>query len=86
MKKEPSYCHHKATDQAYVRLGGKVFYLGKYNSVESQELYKRLKSEWLLNKHVSKFHSLSSGPTIAELALAYLDHAEVYYGSGTETG
>jgi ribosomal protein L24E len=37
MNREPSYCHHKGTGRAYVRLNGKVFYLGAYRSEESRD-------------------------------------------------
>lgn len=48
MTREPGYCLHKATGQAYVNLGGKVVYLGKYRTDESREAYSRVKAEWLV--------------------------------------
>lgn len=47
-------------------------------------MYSRLKSEWLLNRssHVSK--ASLDGPTIAEVCLAFLDHAKDYYPTGNE--
>ncbi len=38
----PSYCHHKAKGLAYVTLGGRVHYLGKYGTEESRREYDRL--------------------------------------------
>lgn len=85
MAKEPGYCHHKPTNQAYVRLDRKPYYLGEYGSEESKERYNRLKAEWLLNRHVGPFLPKSqSGPVVAEVCLAYLDHAESYYANSSE--
>jgi len=83
MSKEPGYRRHKATGQAYVRLGGKCYYLGTYGTKDSKEAYNRLKSEWLVNRHAAKF-SQSGIVTMAELALAYLDHADEYYRESNE--
>lgn len=80
MAREPGYCLHKPTGKAYVNLGGKVHYLGVYGSDESKEQYNRLKAEWLVNRHVGAFSPVgSSGPTMAEVVLAFLGHAESYY-------
>jgi len=85
MAKEPGYCLHKPTGQAYVRFEGKPYYLGTYGSDESKERYNRLKSEWLLNRHAEKFQPKASvGPFIADICNAYLDHAEKYYRGSTE--
>ena len=35
--KVPSYCRHKASGRAVVRLGGRDVYLGEYGSPESHE-------------------------------------------------
>ncbi len=32
MQKIPSYCRHNPSGQAYVEIGGKQIYLGKYGS------------------------------------------------------
>lgn len=79
MAREPGYCLHKPTGQAYVNLGGKVIYLGKHGTPESRDQYNRVKAEWLVNRHLPKFSAQTSGPTIAEVCLSYLDHAEAYY-------
>ena len=42
----PSYCRHKATGQAVVRLGGKDFYLGKYGTAESRQRHRELTFRW----------------------------------------
>ena len=85
MAKEPGYCLHKPTGQAYVRFDGKPFYLGEYGSEKSKERYNRLKAEWLVNRHAAKFKpQASAGPTIADVCNAYLDHADGYYSAGSE--
>jgi len=32
----PQYCHHKAKNRAFVRLSGRMIYLGRYGSAESR--------------------------------------------------
>ena len=88
MAKEQGYCLHKPTGQAYVRFDGKAYYHGIHGihgTEESKERYNRLKSEWLLNRNAKKFQPNSStGVCIADICLAYLDHAEVCYRDSTE--
>ena len=80
MARELGYCLHKPTGQAYVRFNGKLHYLGEYGTEESKERYNRLKAEWLVSRHTGRF-TTKSGPTVADFCLAYLDHAEGYYGA-----
>ena len=42
----PKYCKHKATGQAVVRLNGKDYYLGRFDTKESRSYYDRLIAEW----------------------------------------
>jgi len=44
----PAYSRHRGRsgDRAFVRLKGQRFYLGEYDSEESNETYKRLSTEW----------------------------------------
>ena len=44
----PNYRFHKATGQAFVKLGGRRFYLGKHGSKASREEYERRIAEYLL--------------------------------------
>ena len=46
-RKIPSYCRHKATGQAVVRIRGQDKYLGKYGTPDSYERYYRLTAELL---------------------------------------
>jgi hypothetical protein len=41
----PTNHHHRARDQARVRIGGKDIYLGAYASAEANEAYARLVAE-----------------------------------------
>lgn len=89
MAREPGYCRHKSTNQAYVNLNGQVIYLGEYGSEKSLERYRAVKAEWLLGRQAFKAKAKATRgrtqwPTMAELAVAYLEHAEAYYGSSTE--
>jgi integrase len=80
MAKEPGYCLHKPSGRAYVNLSGRVHYLGPHGSPESKAAYNRLKAEWLVAKGRDKI----ALPCLAELCLAYLEHAEAYYAASTE--
>jgi integrase len=61
-----------------------MIYLGDYGTDESREKYARVKAEWLTSKGAARFVADPAGPTMATIALAYLDHAQSYYGPGTE--
>jgi hypothetical protein len=89
----PSVVHHKSTGQARVRIGGKDIYLGRYGSQEAREAYVRLLGEIQTAgletvRMVRELNDDSSSPTVAELCLAFLDHAEATYrknGRATST-
>ncbi len=48
MAREPGFCLHKPTGQAYVNLGGRVIYLGTYGTDKSKSQYNKVKAEWLV--------------------------------------
>jgi integrase len=84
--KVPSYCRHKATGQAVVRLNGRDHYLGPYGTAESQERYARLIAQWQATGAAATAASerLGSWSTAAplsvnEVLLAYLEYARGYY-------
>jgi hypothetical protein len=85
MAREPGYCRHKPTGQAYVKLGGKVVYLGKHGTDESKVQYNKVKADWLVNRHSAKYSPQATGPTIADICLAFLDHAEVIVQDPTKS-
>ncbi|MBX3441225.1 MAG: site-specific integrase [Planctomyces sp.] len=80
----PSYLHHRATGQARVRIDGRDFYLGAYGSDASRRRYGEL-----IAKHCSGVleppgdplspSAGESGPSVAEIVLAFLRHAEGHY-------
>jgi integrase len=82
--KVPSYCHHKRSGRAVVRIDGRDHYLGEYGSPESYERYERLIAEWRASRIVR-----SSGPqssptiaaraTVSDVLLAYAVFAKDYY-------
>jgi hypothetical protein len=39
--KPPKYCHDRGSGQAFVRIGGRTHYLGRYGSRESKAKYAR---------------------------------------------
>lgn len=72
----PSYRHHKPTNQAVVTLDGRDFYLGKWNSPESQAEYNRLISEWTAGgRRLPCHHDL----TVVELVAGYIEFSHGYY-------
>jgi hypothetical protein len=86
----PSYLLHQPTGQARVRINGKDHYLGEYGSDES-----RIRYGELIAKHAggvpidpiarSKRGSTTTksdedpGPSVSELCLVVLRHAETHY-------
>ena len=48
-KQLPKYCQHKPTGRAFVRIDGKMFYLGKYGSEASRREYDRIIAEFIAN-------------------------------------
>ena len=75
-KKVPSYRLLKSRNLGYVEIGGRRTYLGKYATPESLQRYQRVIAEWQAgNAPQPKRGAL----IIADLALAYEDHAQRYY-------
>ncbi len=74
----PQYRHQKSRDLAVVRINGKDFYLGKYNSPESHAQYKRLIGEWLARGQEPEL-APEEPKSVAEIMVAYLKHAHGYY-------
>ena len=70
-KRKPKYALHKATGQARIRLSGKDYYLGTYDSEESHLKYEELVGRWLANQELD-----SSSLRCDRLALLYIDYAK----------
>ncbi len=78
----PAYSHHKATDQAYVRLNGKFVYLGKFGTDESRRKYEQVVGIWLSNDRQlpdSPSKTNESSITVGLLYEMYLEHCRGYY-------
>jgi integrase len=76
----PSYSHHKATGQAYVKLAGKFVYLGKYGTEESQRKYEQVIGEYLSNgRQAPASVDKESILTVGQLFACYLEHCRDYY-------
>ena len=78
----PKYCLHKPSGRAYLRIRGRVRYLGPHGSPESLEAYGRLVAELAALPPLSPANLAMPGLTVVELAAAYLDFAEAYYRKG----
>jgi integrase len=78
--KLPSFCKHRATGRAVVRLSGKDIYLGPYGSAAAKAEYDRLIAEWLANGR--QLLRPDDGLSVAELILAYVHWAATYYLKG----
>jgi hypothetical protein len=88
-RRVPRYRKHH-TGQARVVIRGKTYYLGKYNTPESRQLYKTL-----LRDHLTDTGRFAPAPapetpppasatTVNDLVLAYFGHCAVYYGKTKE--
>jgi integrase len=78
----PSYRLHRPSIQAVVTLRDpngfrQVVYLGPYDTPESKAEYHRVVAEW--QARGGRLPEPTGGLTVAEVANAYLKHAETYY-------
>lgn len=81
----PKYARHRAKGLAYVRLSGKVYYLGPWQSAESKQEYSRLLAVY----HASGGRMPDDDDcTVAELLDRYRVHCEAHYRhpDGSQTG
>ena len=68
-----SYCLHKASGQAVVRIDGKDHYLGKYDTPESRAEFDRLIAGWLGNGRCLPIASSAAGLTVNEVIAQELE-------------
>ena len=83
-RKVPSYCRHKASGQAVVRIDGKDHYLGVYGSPGSHERYRRIIAESFGNGRSYRASELTarsrfSDLTVVELIAVFWEFAREYY-------
>jgi integrase len=70
-KQLPKYCCHKPSGRAYVRIDGKMLYLGKHGSQASRREYDRIIAEFLASGRQG--YKSPDGLIIENLILRYLD-------------
>ncbi|MEX0718272.1 MAG: site-specific integrase [Planctomycetaceae bacterium] len=74
-RRPPRYLRHTAQNLGYVRSNGKfVYFPGPHGSLESRAAYDQWIETWRREREPGRFHA-----TVADLALEYLEYAEVYY-------
>jgi hypothetical protein len=83
--KLPQIRFHKTTRQAYVRIDGKMVYLGNATPrdvpASVTRRYDETIARWLAGKAIDPF-----GITVDELAIRYFEHARQHYRkNGDET-
>jgi integrase len=84
----PKYCLHKPSGRAYVRICGKVIYVGDFGTAESKQEYGRLVAELAASSGSALPIAPATGITVVELADAYWQFAQGYYRKkdGTPSG
>ena len=86
----PSYLHHKQSGQARVRINGKDYLLGPYDSDESRFRYGELVKNHAggipidpvadsKRGRLPRNETDDPGPSVGELCLVFLRHAETHY-------
>lgn len=84
----PSYCHHAASGQAYVKLRGKVTYLGVYGSEASRAAYAAVVADVLAERPIKApalartrpgGEPTTSGMRVGEVCQRFTKHAASYY-------
>src|SRR5262249_45682084 len=87
----PKLVHNKASGRGVVRLNGRDIYCGKFGTPECEAKYHAVVAEWLTNNRQPPGQTMSNtdeagscGPTVNELALAYLEFADGYYRKNGE--
>ncbi|MBP7747985.1 MAG: recombinase XerD, partial [Phycisphaerae bacterium] len=73
----PKFRIHKFTQQAYVELSGRRFYLGLHHTPEARQRYNALVADWLANGR--KLRVSPQEITVKELIARYWLFAEKYY-------
>ncbi len=89
--KVPSYCHHKASGRAVVRIDGRDHYLGQYGCDDSHAEYQRLIAQWRRSRHPTAsasqaaFATTDPALTVCEVLVQYCEFARGYYSEHGET-
>jgi len=73
----PKMCHHRPSGRAYVRLNGRIIYLGPFADPATRRKYDKLVAEWLTaGRHVPQ---PGEELTITELVSRFMAHVAEYY-------
>jgi hypothetical protein len=81
----PKYRHQKSKNLGVVRINGRDIYLGKYDTPESHERYRRVVAEYLTTGTTpapGETHlgvGANDGPAVSEVMVGYIRHADSYY-------
>jgi integrase len=81
----PRYRQQKARNLAVVRIDGRDVYLGRYDSPESHEKYRRVVAEWLSGSPPEAGGGRpgtpdpGGGPSVTAVLVAFMRHAERHY-------
>ncbi len=75
----PKYRLHKGSGQALVEIAGRRIYLGRHNSDESRERYRRLIAELMSPQQVVRVETPRVSLRINQLILRYYRFAKSYY-------
>jgi len=75
--KVPALKHHKASGQGYVRIDGRVIYLGKFGLPETQQRYHQFIAEWMAGGYHLRVQAAEI--TMVELCSRFRKYAEHYY-------
>ncbi|HEV2294521.1 MAG TPA: site-specific integrase [Tepidisphaeraceae bacterium] len=78
----PAYRVHKAKNLGYVRLDGRMVYLGKAGTEQSHDRYRRVVAEWLATGRVCQTAGANvegRGATVAEVVEGFRRWARSYY-------
>lgn len=75
----PKYRLHCGSGQALVEIDGCRIYLGRHNSSESRETYRRSLAEVMFSAAAVPRPVLTKHLSIAELVLTYFRFAKSYY-------
>ena len=73
----PSLCYHPGSDQDYVRLNGRMHYLGKHGNPTNRQRYNALLAEWEANGR--QLPVATDEITIRELVAKYTEHCKGWY-------
>lgn len=73
----PKFRRHKATNQGYVELNGRIIYLGRFDHPDTQTRYYRVLAEW--NANGRQLPVAPEEITVVEIIAGYLSHVKSYY-------